>query len=80
MVIKVDLQYIFKVVILLNTVLNLKISFKPKIDPEVCTFKNMEEISQKSVATLKVMKFRLYKKNKYLIKYQYCIFSMLLYY
>ena len=45
---KVALLYLFDVVILLNTNFN----FKLKIDSKTCTFKNLEEISQKPVATL----------------------------
>ena len=38
---KVALQYLYNVVILLKTVLNLKLSFKLKIDPKTCTLKNL---------------------------------------
>ena len=42
--IKVALQYIFNVFILFKTVSYLKHNFKLKIDPKMCTFKNLEEI------------------------------------
>ena len=41
---KVGLQYLFNVVILSVIIL--------KVDPKTYTFKNLEEISQKQVATL----------------------------
>ena len=54
---KVVLQYIFNVVILL-TFFSLKLSFKLKMDPKACIFKNLgeiqqnlEKISQKNLAT-----------------------------
>ena len=40
---KVALQYLFNVFILFNTILYLKLNFKLKIDPKMCTFKNLEE-------------------------------------
>ena len=49
---KVALQYLFKVVILFNTVFYLKLNFKLKVDRKTCTFKNLEKICQKTVATL----------------------------
>ena len=55
---KVALQYFFNVVILFNTIIYLRINFKIKIDPKVCTFKNLEEISQKPVATLIIYPIR----------------------
>ena len=33
------LEHLFNVVIILYTDFNLKLSFKPKIDPKTCTFK-----------------------------------------
>ena len=45
-------QYLFNIVILVNTVFYLKLNFNLKIDPKTCTFKNMEKISRKPVATL----------------------------
>ena len=44
---EVAVQHLFNVVILFNTVFYLKLSFKLKIDPKTCTFKNLEEFSQK---------------------------------
>ena len=41
---KVALQYLFKFFILINTVFNFKLNFRLKIDPKMCTFKNLEEI------------------------------------
>ena len=38
------LQYLFNVFILCNTVSYIKINFKLKIDPKMCTYKNLEEI------------------------------------
>ena len=46
------LKYIFNAVIPFNTVFYLKHNFKLEIDQKICTFKNLKEISQKSVATL----------------------------
>ena len=40
------LQYLLNVYILFNTVSYLKLNFKLKIDPKMCTFKNLEEISK----------------------------------
>ena len=45
------LQYIFNVVILFMTVVYFK-HFKLKIDQKMSTFKNLEEVSQKHLATL----------------------------
>ena len=42
---KVDLHYIFY--ILLTTVFNLKIKLKFKLDANMCSLKNLKEISQK---------------------------------
>ena len=50
---KVALLFLFNLVILLNTVFNLKLNFKLKVDPKTFTFKNLEVISLKPVATLK---------------------------
>ena len=47
---EVSLQYLFNVFILFNTVFLLK--FKLKVDPKTRTFKNLEKICLKSVATL----------------------------
>ena len=41
---KVALYYLFNVFILYNTVSYLKLNFKPKIDPKMFTYKNLEEI------------------------------------
>ena len=49
---KVALQYIFNIFKLFNTVSYLKLNFKPKIDPKMCTFKNLEKFLKKQVATL----------------------------
>ena len=49
---KVALQRLFNNFILFNISFNLKFSFKLKIDPKMRTFKNMEEIWKKRVATL----------------------------
>ena len=43
---KVALQYLFNVVILLNTVSYLKLNLRLKIDPEICIFKHLEEIQK----------------------------------
>ena len=53
---KVAFQYLFNVVILLNIVFNLKLNLKLKTDPKTCTFKNLEEIFEKPVATLSIGK------------------------
>ena len=49
---KVALLYLFNFVILHNTDFYFKRNFKLKIDQKTCTFKNLEEFSQKPVATL----------------------------
>ena len=49
---KIALEYLFNVFILLNTVYYLKLNFKLNIDTKICTFKNLEEIWKKQVATL----------------------------
>ena len=55
---EVPLQYLFDVVMLLNTVFNLQLNFKLKINQKMYSFKNLrnlenlEEISQKLVASL----------------------------
>ena len=42
---KVVLEYLFNVFILFNTVFYLKLNFNlKKIDPKMCTFKNLEKI------------------------------------
>ena len=41
---EVALQCLFNVFILFNTVFYFKLNFKLKIDPKMCTFKNLEEI------------------------------------
>ena len=41
---KLALQYLFNVFILFNTGSYLKLNFKLKIEPKICTFKNVEEI------------------------------------
>ena len=58
---KVALQYLFNVVILLNTVINLKLNFRLKIDLKMFIFKdlkrnseNSDETSQKYMATLHI--------------------------
>ena len=43
---KVALQYIFNVVILLNTGFNLKLNLNFKIDPKTCTIENLKEIQK----------------------------------
>ena len=50
---KVVLWYLSNDFILLNTVFNFKLSFKLKIHPKTRTFKNLEEISEKPVVTLR---------------------------
>ena len=40
---KVALQCLFNVFILFNTASYLKLNFKLKIEPKMCTFKNLEE-------------------------------------
>ena len=49
---KVASQYLVNVVILLSIVFNVKLSFKLKIDLKTYTFKNLEEVTLKNVATL----------------------------
>ena len=39
---KVNLQYLFNVVVLFITVSYIKLNFKLKINPKMCTFKNLE--------------------------------------
>ena len=41
---KVALEYLFNVFILFKTVSYLKLNLKLKVDPKMCTFKNLEEI------------------------------------
>ena len=41
---EVALQYLFNVFILFNTVSYIEIILKLKIDPKMCTFKNLEAI------------------------------------
>ena len=41
---KLTLQYLFYFFILYNTVSDIKFNFKLKIDPKMCTFKNLDEI------------------------------------
>ena len=41
---KVTLQYFFNVFILFNEVSYIEVNLKLKIDPKLCTFKNLEEI------------------------------------
>ena len=43
--------------ILFNTVSYLKLNFKLKIDPKMCTFKNLEKFLKKRVATLYLCEF-----------------------
>ena len=43
---KVNLQYVFNVFILFNTVSYINLNFKLKIDPKMCIFKNLEEIDK----------------------------------
>ena len=38
-------------------VINLKLIFKLKINPKMCTFNNLEEIKKKLVATLDYVKY-----------------------
>ena len=52
---KVVLQYFFNVFILFNTFSYLRLNFKLKINPKICTFKNLEKICQKHLATLSVL-------------------------
>ena len=40
---KVTLKYLNNVFKLFNTVSYIKLNFKLKIDPEICSFKNLEE-------------------------------------
>ena len=47
---KVTLQYLFNVFILFNTVSYIEINLK--VNPKMCTFKNLEETSQKQLYTL----------------------------
>ena len=64
--IQVALQYLFNVVTVFNTVFNLKLNFKLKIDLKTCTIKNLEktenleEVSQKPVATLLLLNLYTY--------------------
>ena len=44
-IIKVTLQYLYNVFVLINTFSYLKLNFKLKIDPKMCTFKNLEKSS-----------------------------------
>ena len=44
---KLALQYLFNDFILFNAVSYLKLNFKLKIDPKMCTFKNLEKILKK---------------------------------
>ena len=41
---QVALQYLFNLFILLNTIFNFKLNLTLKVDPKMCTFKNLEEI------------------------------------
>ena len=51
---KVALQYFFNVFILFNTVFNLQLKFKLKIDPKMCTFRTWEKFGKpkKNLAAL----------------------------
>ena len=49
---KVALHFLFNVFILFNTVSYIEITLKLKIDPKMCTFKNLEKVLKKQVATL----------------------------
>ena len=40
---KVTLQYLFNVFILFNTVSYIEINLKLKVDPKMCTFKNLKK-------------------------------------
>ena len=42
--IKCNFMYLFDVFILLKTVSYIKLNFKLKIDPKMCTFKNLGEV------------------------------------
>ena len=64
---KVTLQYLINVFILTNTVSYIKFNFKLKIGPEICSFKNLEEI-------LKTLK----KLTKY--EWQPCVMYSHIYY
>ena len=44
---KVSLQYFFNVFVLFKTISYLKLDLKLKIDPKMCTFKNLVEIWKK---------------------------------
>ena len=55
----------------LNTVFNPKLNFKLKIDPKTATFKNLEEVSQKLVATLLYLFKKLLKLNEKVIGLQH---------
>ena len=49
---KAHLKYLFNAVILFKTAFYLKLNFIQKIDPNTFNFENLEEISQKPLATL----------------------------
>ena len=49
---EVALHHPFNFFILFKTVFYLKLNFKLKIDPEIFTFKNLEKINLKHLATL----------------------------
>ena len=43
---QVTIQYLFNVFILINTASYIKLNFKLKIDPKMCTFKNLEKLEK----------------------------------
>ena len=43
---QVTIQYLFNVFILINTASYIKLNFKLKIDPKMCTFRNLEKLEK----------------------------------
>ena len=50
---KVAIQYLFIVLLVFNIIFYLKLYFKLKIDPKMCSFNNLEEILKNLLATMK---------------------------
>ena len=60
---KIALQNLFNIFILFNTASYFKFNFRLKIDPKMFTFKNLEKVWKKRVATLiKRRNIKLYKQ------------------
>ena len=81
---KVNVQYLFNVGILLNTIFHFNLNFKLKIDPKTCTFESFEKICQKQVATLYIVIYIIWlmenfcnnlNKLVFFVLYNLCFFN-----